>query len=129
MSCYAHAKIRGGSSISSIARSSRSSANAASPRICASATTRAIAVGSRRLCADVPGVSRYEGRRDSREMASREFARSRSSAQIAKVKDVAVGIIDVKSYYIETRADVADRVRLCLKHAPPSGSASPRIAA
>ena len=32
--------------------------------------------------------------------------------------DVAVGIIDVKSYYIETPADVAERVRLCIKHAP-----------
>ena len=32
--------------------------------------------------------------------------------------DVAVGIIDVKSYYIETPRDIADRVRLCLKHAP-----------
>ena len=31
---------------------------------------------------------------------------------------VAVGIIDVKSYYVETPRDVADRVRLCLKHAP-----------
>jgi 5-methyltetrahydropteroyltriglutamate--homocysteine methyltransferase len=32
--------------------------------------------------------------------------------------DVAVGIIDVKSYYIETVADVAERVRRCLKYAP-----------
>ncbi|MBC7783512.1 MAG: methionine synthase, partial [Burkholderiales bacterium] len=32
--------------------------------------------------------------------------------------DVAVGVIDVKSYYIETPADVADRVRRCLDHAP-----------
>ena len=32
--------------------------------------------------------------------------------------DVAVGIIDVKSYYVETPDDVADRVRLCLKHGP-----------
>jgi 5-methyltetrahydropteroyltriglutamate--homocysteine methyltransferase len=31
---------------------------------------------------------------------------------------VAVGIIDVKSYYIETPQDVADHVRLCLQHAP-----------
>ena len=30
-----------------------------------------------------------------------------------------VGIIDVKSYYIETPKDVADRVRLCLKYANP----------
>ena len=38
--------------------------------------------------------------------------------QIAAKKDVAVGIIDVKSYYIETAEDVAARVRACLKHAP-----------
>ena len=37
---------------------------------------------------------------------------------IAEHRDVAVGIIDVKSYYIETPEDVADRVRLCLRHAP-----------
>ncbi len=33
--------------------------------------------------------------------------------------DVAVGIIDVKSYYIETPDDVAERVRLFLQYAPP----------
>jgi 5-methyltetrahydropteroyltriglutamate--homocysteine methyltransferase len=52
------------------------------------------------------------------EMASREFAEIDLISQIAKSKDVAVGIIDVKSYYIETPQDVADRVKLCLKHAP-----------
>jgi 5-methyltetrahydropteroyltriglutamate--homocysteine methyltransferase len=52
------------------------------------------------------------------EMASREFAEIEIIGQIAKRRDVAVGIIDVKSYYIETPKDVADRVRLCLKHAP-----------
>lgn len=52
------------------------------------------------------------------EMASREFAEIEIISQIAKKRDVAVGIIDVKSYYIETPADVADRVRLCLKYAP-----------
>ena len=31
---------------------------------------------------------------------------------------MAVGIIDVKSYYVEPPEEVADRVRLCLKHAP-----------
>ena len=34
------------------------------------------------------------------------------------LKRIGVGIIDVKSYYIETPENVADRVRLCLKHAP-----------
>lgn len=52
------------------------------------------------------------------EMASREFAELELIGGIAKNKDVAVGIIDVKSYYIETVDDVADRVRACLKHAP-----------
>jgi 5-methyltetrahydropteroyltriglutamate--homocysteine methyltransferase len=52
------------------------------------------------------------------EMASREFAEIEIIGEIARQRDVAVGIIDVKSYYIETPADVADRVRLCLKHAP-----------
>jgi 5-methyltetrahydropteroyltriglutamate--homocysteine methyltransferase len=52
------------------------------------------------------------------EMASREFAELEIIGEIAKRKDVAVGIIDVKSYYIETVADVAERVKACLKHAP-----------
>lgn len=52
------------------------------------------------------------------EMASREFAEIEIIKTIAEKKDVAVGIVDVKSYYIETPEDVAERVRLCLKHAP-----------
>jgi 5-methyltetrahydropteroyltriglutamate--homocysteine methyltransferase len=54
------------------------------------------------------------------EMASREFAEIEVIREIAEQgTDVAVGIIDVKSYYIETPNDVAERVRLCLKYAPP----------
>ncbi len=53
------------------------------------------------------------------EMASREFAEIEVLGAIAGRKDVAVGIIDVKSYYVETAEDVAARVRLCLKHAAP----------
>jgi 5-methyltetrahydropteroyltriglutamate--homocysteine methyltransferase len=52
------------------------------------------------------------------EMASREFAEIEIIAEIARLKDVAVGIIDVKSYYIETVEDVAARVRRCLEYAP-----------
>jgi len=41
-------------------------------------------------------------------------------AEIAKHgTGVAVGIIDVKNYYIESPVDVAERVRRCLKFAPP----------
>jgi len=53
------------------------------------------------------------------EMASREFAELEIIAEIARRASVAVGVIDVKSYYIETPADVAERVRRCLQFAPP----------
>lgn len=52
------------------------------------------------------------------EMASREFAEIEVIGAIAARKDVAVGIIDVKSYYIESVEDVAARVRQCLQYAP-----------
>ncbi|HAV65044.1 MAG TPA: methionine synthase [Verrucomicrobiales bacterium] len=52
------------------------------------------------------------------EMASREFAELGVIGEIAKRCDVAVGIVDVKSYYIETVDDIVDRVKACLKHAP-----------
>jgi 5-methyltetrahydropteroyltriglutamate--homocysteine methyltransferase len=53
------------------------------------------------------------------EMASREFAELEIIARIAETKRVAVGIIDVKSYFVETADDVAERVRRCLQFAPP----------
>jgi len=53
------------------------------------------------------------------EMASREFAELEIIERIVPRMDVAVGIIDVKSYYIETVDDVAERVRRCLEFAPP----------
>lgn len=52
------------------------------------------------------------------EMASREYAELEIIGEIATRTDVAVGIIDVKSYFIETPAFIAERVRECLKHAP-----------
>jgi 5-methyltetrahydropteroyltriglutamate--homocysteine methyltransferase len=53
------------------------------------------------------------------EMASREFAEIELIGSIAEKMDVAVGIVDVKSYYIETPQDIAARVRRCLAFAPP----------
>jgi 5-methyltetrahydropteroyltriglutamate--homocysteine methyltransferase len=53
------------------------------------------------------------------EMASREFSEIEKIGEIAeRGMDVAVGIIDVKSYYIESPSDIAERVRFCLKYAP-----------
>ena len=52
------------------------------------------------------------------EMANREYAELEVIGEIAKRTDVAVGVIDVKSYHIETPQQVADAVRACLQHAP-----------
>lgn len=53
------------------------------------------------------------------EMASREFSEIEVIRDIVeRGKDVCVGIIDVKSYYIEPPAEVAARVRRCLQYAP-----------
>ncbi|MBL8295198.1 MAG: hypothetical protein JNN08_25355 [Bryobacterales bacterium] len=54
------------------------------------------------------------------EMANREFAEIEIIRQIVDAgKHVAVGIIDVKNYYVETPEEVVRRVKLCLRHAPP----------
>jgi 5-methyltetrahydropteroyltriglutamate--homocysteine methyltransferase len=53
------------------------------------------------------------------EMASRELAESELVAEIAERADAAVGVIDVKSYWIEPPEEVAARVRHFLRFAPP----------
>jgi 5-methyltetrahydropteroyltriglutamate--homocysteine methyltransferase len=53
------------------------------------------------------------------EMASREFAELEILEQITQTRDAAVGIIDVKSYYIESVEDVVERIKRCLAFAPP----------
>ena len=80
---------------------------------------KARAVGPRKYAPMFPAFLEMNVDEIHVEMASREFAEIELIAQIAKAgKDAAVGIIDVKSYYVETAQDVADRVRLCLKHVP-----------
>ncbi len=79
---------------------------------------RARAVGPRRYAPMFPAFLELNADEIHLEMASREFAELDVIAAIAERRDVSVGIIDVKSYYIETAADVASRVRLCLEHAP-----------
>lgn len=76
------------------------------------------AVGPRRYAPMFPAFLDFKVDEIHVEMASREFAELELIGEIAKRHDVAVGVIDVKSYYIETPDDVAARVRACLKHAP-----------
>jgi 5-methyltetrahydropteroyltriglutamate--homocysteine methyltransferase len=52
------------------------------------------------------------------ELANREFVEVELLATFAEKMDVAVGIIDVKNYYIETEEDVVQRINKCLKYVP-----------
>ena len=52
------------------------------------------------------------------EMANREFAEIELLKEFADKMNVAVGIVDVKNYYIETVDDVVERIQRCLKYIP-----------
>ena len=77
------------------------------------------AVGPRRYAPMFPGFLDMHVDEIHVEMASREFAELELIRAVTAKKDVAVGIIDVKSYYIETVDDVTNRVRACLQFARP----------
>jgi 5-methyltetrahydropteroyltriglutamate--homocysteine methyltransferase len=78
------------------------------------------AVGRRRYAPMFPAFLAMDADELHLEMASREFAELELIEQVvAADKDVGVGVIDVKSYYVESPEDVEERVRACLRHAPP----------
>jgi 5-methyltetrahydropteroyltriglutamate--homocysteine methyltransferase len=52
------------------------------------------------------------------EMANREFSEIELLKTFAEKMNVAVGIIDVKNYYIETVDDVVERIKRCLQYIP-----------
>lgn len=75
------------------------------------------AVGPRRYAPMFPAFLDFNVDEVHLEMASREFAEIEIIEEISRRMDVAVGIVDVKSYYIEPPEEIARRVRLCLEHA------------
>ena len=79
---------------------------------------KARAVGPRQLAPMFPAFLDFHCDEMHVEMASREFAELELIQQIASRCDVAVGVVDVKSYYVETPEDIASRVRRCLEFAP-----------
>lgn len=79
---------------------------------------KARAIGPRQIAPMFPSFLDFHCDEMHVEMASREFAELELIGSIAQRMDVAVGIVDVKSYYIETPDDIAERVRRCLQHAP-----------
>ena len=77
------------------------------------------AVGRRRYAPMFPAFLGFDADELHLEMASREFAELDVIEDVvAAGKDVAMGVIDVKSYYVESPEDVEERIRACLRHAP-----------
>ena len=80
---------------------------------------KARAAGPRRYAPMFPAFLALDVEEIHLEMASRELAESDIVGEIAERKDVAVGIVDVKSSWIEPPEEVAARVRHFLRLAPP----------
>jgi 5-methyltetrahydropteroyltriglutamate--homocysteine methyltransferase len=81
---------------------------------------KARAVGKRRYAPMFPDFLEFKVDEIHVEMASREYAELEVIEQITKAGlRAAVGIIDVKSYYIETTDDIAAAVQRCLQFASP----------
>ena len=77
------------------------------------------AVGKRRYAPMFPAFLGMDADELHLEMASREFAELEVIEQVAAAgKDVGVGVIDVKSYYVESPEDVEARIRACLQYVP-----------
>ena len=77
------------------------------------------AVGKRRYAPMFPAFLELAADELHLEMASREFAELEVIQAIGERRDVGVGVIDVKSYYVETPEDVEERIRECLRHVTP----------
>jgi 5-methyltetrahydropteroyltriglutamate--homocysteine methyltransferase len=77
------------------------------------------AVGKRRYAPMFPAFLELAADELHLEMASREFAELEVIESIGERRDVGVGVIDVKSYYVETPEDVEERIQACLRHVPP----------
>jgi len=77
------------------------------------------AVGYRKMAPMFPDFLDFNVDEMHVEMANREFAELYCISMIAEEMDVAVGVIDVKSYYIETVDDVVHRINECLRFVTP----------
>ncbi|MDA0836737.1 MAG: cobalamin-independent methionine synthase II family protein [Planctomycetota bacterium] len=77
------------------------------------------AVGLRRYAPMFPAFLEMSVDEIHLEMASREFSEIEIIETIVKKRDVSLGIIDVKSYYIEPTEEIAARIKRCLEFARP----------
>jgi len=76
------------------------------------------AVGLRRYAPMFPAFMEMKVDEMHLEMAGREMAELDIIASLSERFHVAVGLVDVKSYFVESPELIADRVRACLKYAP-----------
>ena len=76
------------------------------------------AIGKRSLRAMFPDFLDFHAQEMHVEMTTTGFVDLDVIGEIARRMDAGVGIVDVKSYYIETPEDVAVVARRCLDHAP-----------
>jgi 5-methyltetrahydropteroyltriglutamate--homocysteine methyltransferase len=76
------------------------------------------AIGRRRYAPMFPPFLELRADELHLEMASREFAELDLIAEIGERHDVGVGVVDVKSAYIEGPADIEERIRSCLRYVP-----------
>ncbi len=77
------------------------------------------AVGYRKMAPMFPDFLDFKVDEMHVEMANREFSELEIIKLIASKMDVAVGIVDVKSYYIETVEDIEERIIQCLEYVDP----------
>lgn len=77
------------------------------------------AVGYRKMAPMFPDFLDFKVDEMHVEMANREFAELEVIELIAQKMDVAVGIVDVKSYYIESVKDIEERIQMCLRYVAP----------
>ncbi len=75
-------------------------------------------VGKKSIAPMLPDFLELDADELHSEMTILNFTEIHLLEQFAEKMDVAVGVIDVKSYYIETVEDVIERVNKCLKYIP-----------
>ncbi len=76
-------------------------------------------VGKREIKPMLPDFLEFKVDEVHIEMANREFAEIELLKDFGDRMNVAVGIVDVKNYYIESVNDIKERIKMCLKYIEP----------
>jgi 5-methyltetrahydropteroyltriglutamate--homocysteine methyltransferase len=66
-----------------------------------------------------PGILAVKAEQFALEFSNREMSEVELWSEYGGDRELAAGVIDVKSMYLETPEDVAERIRIVLKHVKP----------